>query len=166
MNISVSDFQKDLQNESQATMKILSAISDESLKQKVYNEGRSIGEIAWHITSTVGEIGESLGLGLKQPAENAPIPEKAAEIKDVYESSYNKLLEEINSNWNEDTLTEEINMYGEMWTKAVALQVLIRHEIHHRAQLTVLMRQAGLKVPGVYGPSKEEWAAMNMPSPR
>jgi uncharacterized damage-inducible protein DinB len=30
-----------------------------------------------------------------------------------------------------------------------------------RGQLTVLMRQADLKVPGVYGPSKEEWEAMN-----
>jgi uncharacterized damage-inducible protein DinB len=29
--------------------------------------------------------------------------------------------------------------------------------------MTVLMRQAGLPVPGVVGPSKEEWAAMGMP---
>jgi uncharacterized damage-inducible protein DinB len=29
--------------------------------------------------------------------------------------------------------------------------------------MTVLMRQAGLVVPGVYGPAREEWAAMNMP---
>ena len=28
----------------------------------------------------------------------------------------------------------------------------------------VLMRQAGLKVPGVYGPAREEWAAMGMPA--
>jgi uncharacterized damage-inducible protein DinB len=37
------------------------------------------------------------------------------------------------------------------------------HEIHHRGQMTVLMRQAGLKVPGVYGPSREEWTAYGMP---
>jgi uncharacterized damage-inducible protein DinB len=29
--------------------------------------------------------------------------------------------------------------------------------------MTVLMRQAGIKVPGVYGPAKEEWAAYGMP---
>jgi hypothetical protein len=28
----------------------------------------------------------------------------------------------------------------------------------------VLMRQAGLSVPGVYGPAREEWAAMGMPA--
>jgi uncharacterized damage-inducible protein DinB len=39
----------------------------------------------------------------------------------------------------------------------------MKHEIHHRAQMTVLMRQAGLKVPGLYGPAKEEWSQYNMP---
>ena len=39
---------------------------------------------------------------------------------------------------------------------------LVRHQAHHRAQMTVLMRQAGLAVPGIYGPAREEWAAMGM----
>lgn len=32
--------------------------------------------------------------------------------------------------------------------------------------MTVLMRQAGLVVPGIYGPSKEEWANFGMESPQ
>ena len=43
------------------------------------------------------------------------------------------------------------------WTKGQALSVLLVHQIHHRGQMTVLMRQAGLKVPGIYGPALEEW---------
>ena len=39
------------------------------------------------------------------------------------------------------------------------LSSLIRHQAHHRGQMTVLMRQAGLPVPGVYGPAREEWKA-------
>ena len=66
---------------------------------------------------------------------------------------------------NDAGLSGEIEMYGEKWTRSKVLSSLIRHEIHHRAQMTVLMRQAGLKVPGVYGPSKEEWAQYNMKSP-
>ena len=53
-------------------------------------------------------------------------------------------------------------MYGETWKRGVALEMLIRHEAHHRGQMTVLMRQAGLPVHGVYGPSREEWTAMGM----
>jgi len=55
-------------------------------------------------------------------------------------------------------------MYGEKWTRGQSLLALMAHEIHHRAQMTVLMRQAGLKVPGVYGPAREEWAAYGMPA--
>jgi len=61
-------------------------------------------------------------------------------------------------------LAEEINMYGEKWTRSATLASIIKHQIHHRAQMTVLMRQAGLKVPGVYGPSREEWSQYGMPA--
>lgn len=54
-------------------------------------------------------------------------------------------------------------MYGEQWPKGLVLSILIAHQTHHRGQMTVLMRQAGLPVPGMYGPSKEEWAAMGLP---
>jgi len=49
--------------------------------------------------------------------------------------------------------------------KAVTLDLLIKHIIHHRGQMTVLMRQAGLNVPGVYGPSRDEWSQMGMEAP-
>lgn len=32
--------------------------------------------------------------------------------------------------------------------------------------MTVLMRQAGLTVPGIYGPAKEEWATFGMEAPK
>ena len=41
-------------------------------------------------------------------------------------------------------------------TRGMAVLVMLHHEIHHRGQMTVLMRQAGLPVPGVYGPAKDE----------
>ena len=47
----------------------------------------------------------------------------------------------------------------------LTLQVLVVHQAHHRGQMTVLMRQAGLEVPGVYGPSRQEWAAYGMQPP-
>ena len=55
-------------------------------------------------------------------------------------------------------------MYGEKWTRAFTLGALIGHQCHHRGQVTVLMRQAGLKVPGIYGPAQEEWAVYGMPA--
>jgi uncharacterized damage-inducible protein DinB len=55
-------------------------------------------------------------------------------------------------------------MYGDEWPRGQALSALVLHQAHHRGQMTVLMRQAGLPVVGVYGPAREEWAAMGMPA--
>ncbi|HUJ75909.1 MAG TPA: DinB family protein, partial [bacterium] len=52
--------------------------------------------------------------------------------------------------------------YGRPWRRASVLSSLVRHQIHHRGQLTVLMRQAHLVVPGIYGPAREEWVTMGM----
>jgi uncharacterized damage-inducible protein DinB len=56
-------------------------------------------------------------------------------------------------------------MYGEKWTRGFTLTSLILHQVHHRGQMTVLMRQAGLEIPGLYGPARQEWAAFGMKPP-
>jgi uncharacterized damage-inducible protein DinB len=55
-------------------------------------------------------------------------------------------------------------MFGEKWKRGFAFASLLRHQTHHRGQMTVLMRQAGLRVPGVCGPAREEWARLGMPA--
>jgi len=40
-------------------------------------------------------------------------------------------------------------------TKGALLRFLIDHQTHHRGQMMVLLRQAGLPVPPVIGPTKE-----------
>ena len=56
-------------------------------------------------------------------------------------------------------------MYGEKWQRGLTLHILLQHEVHHRGQMTVLMRQAGLKVPNIYGPAKEGWAEYGADTP-
>jgi uncharacterized damage-inducible protein DinB len=82
-----------------------------------------------------------------------------------YESAARAVGEAVAENWTEAMLTENIPMYGEQWPRGNMLWALMAHQAHHRGQMTVLMRQAGLKVPGIYGPAREEWAALNMPAP-
>jgi uncharacterized damage-inducible protein DinB len=42
---------------------------------------------------------------------------------------------------------------------------LILHQVHHRGEMIVLMRMAGLAVPGIFGPTREEWAQYGMQPP-
>ena len=158
----ISDFIEDWKYESDATLKVLSNLSDESLTVKFNKEIRTPGRLAWHIVTTVGEMVQRTGLSFETVNDDSPIPPTVKEIVDEYKRTSENMIKEIAEKWNDETLLKEDNMYGQMWTRAKTLKVLITHQNHHRAQLTVIMRMAGLGVPGVYGPAKEEWAKMGM----
>jgi uncharacterized damage-inducible protein DinB len=161
----IGDFDRDWAREADATLSVLRNLTDASLEQRVSPEGRSAGRLAWHIVQTIPEMMGHAGMkGLDGPGEDEPIPASAAEIVDAYERAAHSVNEAARSQWSDDELPEEIPMYGQMWGKGQTLAALILHQAHHRGQLTVLMRQAGLKVPGCYGPAAEEWAQMGMPA--
>ncbi len=161
----ISDFESVWKNESQSTLKIFNALTQESLSQAVDEGYRTLGRLAWHIVLTLPEMMGRTGLKIEGISENDPVPGNLQDIISGYEKVSSALLEQVHDKWGDDDLLKEDDMYGEMWKKGFSLFVLITHEIHHRAQMTVLMRQAGLKVPGVYGPSKEEWANYGAPPP-
>ncbi len=150
---------------SDGTSKIFAALTDESLGQSVAEGHRDIGRIAWHIVTTIPEMGSQTGLKIAGPAANAPLPATVAEISANYKIVANSLAEQIEKNWDDAVLQTEDNLYGESWKRGLTLKILADHEIHHRGQLTVLMRQAGLKVPGIFGPAKEEWVNYNAQPP-
>lgn len=160
----IEDFQKDWAYEVESTGKILSALTDESLSQKVTEDGRSLGFLGWHLTQTLGEMLGLVGLKIDAPGFDKECPTSASDIAAAYEKAGKSVTDEIAKNWTDDTLLQKDNMYGETWARGLTLFYLIAHQAHHRGQMTVLMRQAGLPVPGVYGPAKEEWAAMGAPA--
>lgn len=160
----IEDFKQAWDYEAEATGKLFLNMTDESLGQKVTADGRSLGFIAWHLTLTLGEMLGKVGLTIDAPAEDAECPAGAAEIARIYGQAARSVGEAITSNWTAETLLIEDDMYGEIWSRGNTLFYFILHQAHHRGQMTVLMRQAGLKVQGIYGPSKEEWAAFGMPA--
>jgi uncharacterized damage-inducible protein DinB len=161
----ISDFESAWKNESQSTLKIFKALTQESLSRAVDEGHRTLARMAWHITLSIPEMMGRTGLMIEGISENDPVPAKLEDIISGYEKVSSALLKEVNDSWGDEDLLKEDDMYGETWKRGFTLYVLITHEIHHRAQMTVLMRQAGLKVPGVFGPSKEEWANYGAPPP-
>ena len=161
----IEDFVETWKTESASTEKLLKALTDEALSVAVVDGHRTIGRMAWHIIQTIPEMGGRTGLNLKGPGEKEAVPNSAAEIAQAYHDAAQSLLQEISASWQDDTLEVEDDMYGMNWKRGLTVAALIKHEVHHRGQLTVLMRKAGLPVSGVYGPSKEEWSAYNMPAP-
>jgi len=156
---SLDEFLKDWAYESESTLKVFNILTDESLNLKVADGGRTLGFLGWHVTDTISEMMGKTGLKLFSPDMEHFDSKNAKHLQECYKNASDSLVEKLKSNWNDETLLQEDNMYGENWKRGFTLSCLITHQIHHRGQMTVLMRQAGLKVPGVYGPSKEEWAS-------
>ena len=161
----IADFEHIWSHEIEATQKIFKHLTDKSLAQQVSPEGRTLGRLAWHITLTIPEMMTRTGLHIAGPGENDPVPSSAKMIFKFYNEAAISLMEQVTSTWTDATLQEKDNMYGEMWKKGFTLTSLIHHQIHHRGQMTVLMRQAGLDVPGIYGPARQEWSAFGMQPP-
>jgi uncharacterized damage-inducible protein DinB len=161
----IADFQTTWSQERENTLKILRALTDASLSQAVTRDDRTLGRMAWHVATSIGEMANRTGLAIGGPRLDAPVPSSAAGIVAGYDAASRSLADEVASKWTDAALEVQDDMYGEKWPRGLTLQALVSHQTHHRAQMTVLMRQAGLKVPGVYGPAREEWAAYGMPAP-
>jgi uncharacterized damage-inducible protein DinB len=159
----IDDFEKAWANESESSLKVMRALTDASLGQPVSAGGRTLGKIAWHIVQTLGEMGGHAGLKIEGANEHTPQPSSASAIADAYAANAEAVARAVKASWKDADLPAEIEMYGDKWPRGKALWALVAHEAHHRGQMTVLMRQASLVVPGVYGPAKEEWAAYGMP---
>jgi len=161
----VKDFLDTWENETSSTLKIFNNLTNDSLGHRGFDEGRTIGGLAWHITVTVGEMFAKTGFEINAPDENSEPPADISTIVSTYENLHKDIASKIQTSWTDEMLGEELDMYGEKWKRGFMLSGFLYHEAHHRGQLTVLMRLAGLKVTGPYGPSKEEWVTYGMEAP-
>jgi len=159
----VQDFLGSWAYENEATVKVFDQLTDESLNQRVTPEGRSLGRLAWHMVQTLPEMCGRTGLEVVGPREEDPVPSSARKLRDRFKEAADSIAAQVSTRWTDADLEVEDDMYGQTWSRGRTLTALVNHQIHHRGQMTVLMRQAGLKVPGVYGPAKEEWSAYGMP---
>ncbi|MGE7838261.1 DinB family protein [Viridibacillus arvi] len=165
MYVTISDFIKEWNKESMLTQKVLDGLIDDSLDQLVYPEGRTLGRIAWHLTTNIPEYLANFGLQINVVENADNVPTSAKEIAETFRnvSSYSaKMIEE---QWTDETLKQVQNAFGREETNAMIIMGLIKHIVHHRGQVTILMRQAGIKPFGVYGPPKEDWIRLGVENP-
>ena len=161
----IQDFLEDWKRERISTIQIFRGLTDQSLDQRVTQDGRSLGFLAWHIITSLGEMGRQAGLDFQAPSKDSPQPSSSTEIVQVYELVSSSIASQVEKKWTDHSLLEGIEIFGQTWTRGATLRALCTHQTHHRAQMTVLMRQAGLHVHGVYGPSREEWSRMGRKAP-
>lgn len=154
---SIQHFSSIWESETASTLACFNHLTDESLSKDLVNDYRTIDRLVNHIVDCAASIPHEAGLPV------AGYTKQHYDTKAALIEAYTKLTDAVKqalTQWTDATLQEDTPMYGETWKKGFALWVTVLHQAHHRGQLTVLMRAAGLKVPRVYGPAKEEWEAM------
>jgi uncharacterized damage-inducible protein DinB len=161
----IEDFLRNWEYEAASTSKVIGELTEAARGQAVAPGHRTLDRLAWHLTQSIPEMMNQTGLSVTGVDPHAPVPKSLAEIKKAYDDASASLTEAVKTEWNDATLEIEDKMYGDSWKRGVTLNALLMHQAHHRGQMTVLMRQAGLKVPGVYGPAMEDWAAFGQPAP-
>jgi uncharacterized damage-inducible protein DinB len=158
----IEDFIADWKSEEEFTIKIFSSIPEDVKSSKVNDNIRSLERLAWHISQTLTEMPYKAGIIAQDYLEDEPIPANMKEIILIYKKYSGELMNLVAQKWKDEDLTAKVEMYGQQWERRKILSVLVLHQVHHRAQMTTIMRLLHVPVPGIYGPSKEEWSAIGM----
>jgi uncharacterized damage-inducible protein DinB len=125
--------------------------------------GRSLGELAWHLAE--GDAYMSCGIeqgftmGMKPP--NIERPRSIEELAPAYERVHREAVARVRKLKPED-FDRSVPFFGgqPMTIRNILWGAMYAHNIHHRGQLSLMCRLAGGCPPGLYGPNREEMAAM------
>ncbi|MCP8968582.1 DinB family protein [Ectobacillus ponti] len=161
----VKGFLRVWEYETAVTGRLLAQLTDGALRQPMAPGQWDLGGVAWHLVTAVQAMTACTALRFAAPEHGKPVPESARLIVGQYNQMATSFAEALRVQWQDEDLLRVIDFFGQQMRIGNLLFFLLQHQTHHRGQLTVLMRQAGLPVPGVYGPSKEEWAARGMQDP-
>jgi uncharacterized damage-inducible protein DinB len=165
MYVTISDFIQEWNKESMLTQNVLDGLTDDSLEQPVYTEGRTLGRIAWHLTTNIPDYLAHFGLNIDRVDNAGSVPTSAKNIAETFKEVSSHASQIIEQQWTDKSLEQIQEAFGRQESNPQILMGLIKHIVHHRGQITVLMRQAGLKPFGVYGPPKEDWIHLGVENP-
>ena len=152
------------EREAESTLKLLRALPSTQYDFRPDAGGRSLGELAWHLAE--GDAYMSLGIensrfamDVKPP--NIERPRTVDALAPGYERIHREAVARVLKLKPAD-LDREIPFFGgqSFRVRDILWGFIISHGIHHRGQLTLMCRLAGGKAPGLYGPNREESAAM------
>lgn len=156
----IDDFLNDWKSEAEHTRNLMTGISNEALALPLREGGRTLGRLAWHIAEAPAKVLPAMGLPFAEPPELNGDRSQAANLADAYAAVSAVVAAALPGPLKDEDLPEKIEIFGSEMARGDILRFTLTHQTHHRGQLHLRMRQAGLSVVGVCGPTSEEWRAM------
>jgi uncharacterized damage-inducible protein DinB len=160
--MTVNDILQELEQEAQATRRVLERLPDSRLQWKPHPKSMSLGQLALHVANIPGRIAE---ISTASFDASTPIPrpeaDSAAQVLEAFEASMVQARRVLRTMKDSELSSPWRMMQGdrELWSiprGAFLRSVMLNHWYHHRGQLTVYLRQNGVPLPAVYGDSADE----------
>ena len=161
----IETFRQVLDREAQKAHQVILSIPPDRYDFKVDPDGRSLGQLAWHLSEIEGcisfDIEGGCDFSYAHEVPNMKRPTDVASLASGYKRVHNEAMARLSNVTNEDLDRDVTFADGRPMTlRDVLWNEIVHHLIHHRAQLVLMCRQAGGQPPGMYGPNREEMRAM------
>ena len=119
---------RELEDEAVTTRRVLERVPDNRLGWRPHPKARTLGELALHVAIVPGGVAQLVA---------SPSPAQAPQVgQDPSPASSSELMPALD--------------------QSIAARVVLNHWYHHRGQLTVYLRELGVPIPSIYGPSADE----------
>jgi uncharacterized damage-inducible protein DinB len=148
------------ERETQTTARVIRAFPADKLEFKPHERSRSIRDLAWQCVideRVIEKIIEGAS-NLRNVPASPPPPETMEEIALAYENAHHQASEKMRRPETEFSKIVTVTMRGGsiQLEQAETIWGNLLDQVHHRGQLTIYLRQAGGKVPAIYGPSGDQ----------
>ena len=149
--------------EAEKTLELLRALPTSQYDFRPDEGGRSLGELAWHLAEgdaymSVGIENGQFAMDMKPPGIERP--RTVEELAPGYERVHKEAVGRVEKLTPDDLDREIPFFHGPASIRTILWDMVIVHGAHHRGQLSLMCRLAGGQAPGLYGPNREEVAAM------
>jgi uncharacterized damage-inducible protein DinB len=154
---------QELEQEAHTTRRVLERVPNNQLTWRPHEKARTLGELALHVASMPGTVAELFAAPspAQAPQFADPSPAHASELIPALDQSIAKAKRALGGMDDATAMATWRLMNGERELLALPRAALLRsimlnHWYHHRGQLTVYLRELGVPIPSIYGPSADE----------
>jgi (2Fe-2S) ferredoxin/uncharacterized damage-inducible protein DinB len=145
-------------HEHASTHAVFAAMPDDHALFRPHERSMSWAQLAWHVATTpLYYVSEVFKLPTQSgwDLDSAKPPTTTAGLVQALDDIYDEIIAALRTQ-DDAWLDEMTDYHGAMKEKRWILGHVIDHEIHHRGQMTVLLRLKDASVPMVYGPTADE----------
>jgi uncharacterized damage-inducible protein DinB len=152
----------ELEQESQATRRVLERVPQEHLSWKPHPKSMSLGQLALHVATVPGAVAALAARDMSEPSSF--VQQEAATVAELVPALTASVAQarqhlggfddvKMNATWRLVSGGRELLA---MPRAAFARAIMLNHWYHHRGQLLVYLRLLDVPVPSVYGPTADE----------